>query len=168
MMRLAGILRKTEFSPNHVVNDPSANSVSCACITSPAPYSGTWSHVTTARAGIDPFAGNVFMRTAPPMVPGTPTAHSKPVSPCAALRRAATGRRVAPPARSSSSSSTTKSNAAPSTIASPRNPRSATSRFDPLPTTSTSTAVRDTTRATSSTSRSVAHVTKRSAAPPTR
>ena len=29
-----------------------------------------------------------FMRTAPPIEPGTPTAHSKPVSPAAAVRRA--------------------------------------------------------------------------------
>ena len=33
-----------------------------------------------------------FMRTAPPIEPGTPTAHSKPVSPAAAVRRATTGR----------------------------------------------------------------------------
>ena len=39
-----------------------------------------------------------FMRTAPPIEPGTPTAHSKPVSPAAAVRRASTGRATAEPA----------------------------------------------------------------------
>ena len=38
------------------------------------------------------------MRTAPPIEPGTPTAHSKPVSPAAAVRRASTGRATAEPA----------------------------------------------------------------------
>ena len=40
-----------------------------------------------------------FMRTAPPIEPGTPTAHSKPVSPAATVRRATTGSALAPPAR---------------------------------------------------------------------
>ena len=39
-----------------------------------------------------------FMRTAPPTEPGTPTAHSKPVRPAAAVRRATTGSAAAPPA----------------------------------------------------------------------
>ena len=39
-----------------------------------------------------------FIRTAPPIEPGTPTAHSKPVSPAAAVRRASTGRATPPPA----------------------------------------------------------------------
>ena len=38
-----------------------------------------------------------FMRTAPPIEPGTPTAHSNPVSPAAAVRRATTGRLAPPP-----------------------------------------------------------------------
>lgn len=37
-----------------------------------------------------------FMRTAPPMLPGTPTAHSNPVRPTATVRRATTGRLAAP------------------------------------------------------------------------
>ena len=36
-----------------------------------------------------------FMRTAPPTEPGTPTAHSRPRSPAAAVRRARTGRLTA-------------------------------------------------------------------------
>ena len=39
-----------------------------------------------------------FIRTAPPMLPGTPTAHSNPVSPNAAVRRASTGSATAAPA----------------------------------------------------------------------
>ena len=40
-----------------------------------------------------------FMRTAPPIDPGTPTAHSNPVRPALAVRRATTGSRAAAPAR---------------------------------------------------------------------
>ena len=40
-----------------------------------------------------------FMRTAPPTEPGTPTAHSNPVRPSRAVRRATTGSDAAPPAR---------------------------------------------------------------------
>ena len=39
-----------------------------------------------------------FIRTAPPTEPGTPTAHSNPVSPAAAVRRASTGSATPPPA----------------------------------------------------------------------
>ena len=39
-----------------------------------------------------------FIRTAPPIEPGTPTAHSNPVSPAAAVRRASTGSATPPPA----------------------------------------------------------------------
>ena len=39
-----------------------------------------------------------FIRTAPPIEPGTPTAHSNPVRPAAAVRRASTGSATAEPA----------------------------------------------------------------------
>ena len=39
-----------------------------------------------------------FIRTAPPTDPGTPTAHSNPLIPAAAVRRASTGRATPPPA----------------------------------------------------------------------
>ena len=39
-----------------------------------------------------------FIRTAPPIEPGTPTAHSKPVSPALTLARATRGRKAAAPA----------------------------------------------------------------------
>ena len=42
-----------------------------------------------------------FIRTAPPIDPGTPTAHSKPVSPAATVRRATTGSAAAAPASTS-------------------------------------------------------------------
>ena len=42
-----------------------------------------------------------FIRTAPPIDPGTPTAHSKPVNPAAAVRRASTGNATAEPANTS-------------------------------------------------------------------
>ena len=40
-----------------------------------------------------------FMRTAPPIEPGTPTAHSNPVKAAAAVRRATTGKRGRSPGR---------------------------------------------------------------------
>ena len=39
-----------------------------------------------------------FMRSAPPIEPGTPTAHSNPVRPAATVRRASTGSGTAEPA----------------------------------------------------------------------
>ena len=78
-----------------------------------------------------------FMRTAPPTEPGTPTAHSRPVSPAAALRRASTGRLTAEPARTSVPSISIVAHQGPRLTAMPGKPRSATSRFEPRPTTST-------------------------------
>ena len=84
-----------------------------------------------------------FMRTAPPTEPGTPTPHSKPVSPRAALWRASTGSATAPPATTRGtagfSGQVIFSANSPSTIASPANPSSATSRLLPRPITSTGT-----------------------------
>ena len=81
-----------------------------------------------------------FIRTAPPTDPGTPTAHSKPVRPAAAVRRATTGRLAAPPARTVVPSMSMLAKCSPSTTARPSNPASATSRFEPRPTTSTAHA----------------------------
>ena len=84
-----------------------------------------------------------FIRTAPPTEPGTPTAHSNPVTDAAAVRRASTGRATPPPAvtttRPSESAGPTAmpfANSASDT-AIPGNPESATSRFEPRPIAST-------------------------------
>jgi hypothetical protein len=78
-----------------------------------------------------------FIRTAPPTVPGMLIPNSRPPSPQPAAFAAADGRRTPPPAsrlvpsRSSAVSSPASFNTRPGT------PASATSRFDPEPTTST-------------------------------
>ena len=81
------------------------------------------------------------MRTPPPIEPGTPTAHSNPVSPADAVRRATTGMLAPPPARTVTPSMSMWANCSPRISAIPANPASAISRFDPLPITSTGTAV---------------------------
>ena len=54
---------------------------------------------STRQAAMSEPCPPAFIRTAPPIEPGTPTAHSKPVSPAAAVRRASTGSGTPPPAR---------------------------------------------------------------------
>ena len=99
-----------------------------------------------------------FMNTAPPIDPGTPTAHSKPVRAAAAVRRATTGRLAAPPATTSTTAPGPASvtwgtsmvvKCSPSTRASPGNPVSATSTLEPRPTTSTATPLARTAAVTS-------------------
>jgi hypothetical protein len=81
-----------------------------------------------------------FMATAPPTEPGTPTAHSNPVSPASTLRRATTGRPAAAPARRRPSGAMSiPASPGPRWTATPGNPASATRRLDPLPTTSSGT-----------------------------
>lgn len=109
-----------------------------------------------------------FIRTAPPIVPGTPTAHSKPVRPAAAVRRATTGSGAAPPARTRVPAISTSRYRPARVMASPSKPSSATSRFDPLPITSTSMPVSRTAAVTAAMSPSSSTVTKRAAGPPTR
>ncbi len=81
-----------------------------------------------------------FIRIAPPTEPGTPTAHSRPCRPAAAVRRASTGRLSAAPARTWLPSRCRASKPEPSEMARPGKPASATSRFDPRPSTSTGTS----------------------------
>jgi hypothetical protein len=87
-----------------------------------------------------------FMRTAPPIEPGTPTAHSNPVTPAAAVRRASTGSGTPPPATTSRAIGCVPCSR--STIVDvvrelgdrdgeAANPASATSMFEPRPITST-------------------------------
>ena len=78
-----------------------------------------------------------FIRTAPPTEPGTPTAHSRPVSPAATVRRARVGRATAPPARTSVPSTRQRPKPGPRWTTTPANPASATSRLEPFPSTST-------------------------------
>ena len=56
---------------------------------SPAARSNT--STSTRHAAMSEPCPPAFIRTAPPTEPGTPTAHSNPVSPAAAVRRASTG-----------------------------------------------------------------------------
>ena len=109
-----------------------------------------------------------FIRTAPPIEPGTPTAHSKPVSPARTVRRATTGSAAAPPARTTVPATSIRAKASPSTRATPGNPASATSRFEPLPTTRVGTPVAATAAATAVRSSIDRASTNRAAAPPTR
>ena len=117
-----------------------------------------------------------FMRTAPPTDPGTPTAHSSPLSPASTVRRASTGSPAPPPADTSTGSPAGPS-AAPISIplspgprwtARPKKPASATKRLDPLPTTSTGTAVPARARRTASRSSTEPASNHRAAGPPTR
>ena len=113
-----------------------------------------------------------FIRTAPPSEPGTPTAHSKPRHPAAARRRATTGRANPDPPRAhgaSDSSGITSSPPRPvTTTAIPGNPSSATSRFDPRPTTSTGNSDAARAAATASRSSRLRARTSKAAAPPSR
>ena len=109
-----------------------------------------------------------FIRTAPPIDPGTPTAHSNPVSPAPTVRRATTGRAAAPPACVAVPSMRIEANGSPSTTAMPGNPASATSRFEPLPTTSVGSPVAATAAATARRSAGSAASTNSAAGPPTR
>ena len=80
-----------------------------------------------------------FIRTAPPIDPGTPTAHSKPVRPRAAHCRARTGNGTDDPARTTARS-TSISNRSVSAVADttiPGNPASATNTLEPRPRIST-------------------------------
>src|ERR1700689_1006120 len=87
------------------------------------------------------------MRTAPPREPGTPTAQVRPAQPASAAWRARTGRGGDAPARTAKGGDPsgagaggwTQLNPRPSWTASPSNPASATSRFEPRPTTYTGT-----------------------------
>ena len=78
------------------------------------------------------------MRTAPPTVPGMLTPNSIPVSPACAARAETAGRRAPPPQRICVPSSSIVLSSLSSFRTSPRTPPSATSRFDPDPTTPTS------------------------------
>ena len=113
-----------------------------------------------------------FIRTAPPTEPGTPTAHSKPVSPAATLWRATTGSEACPPATTTGgapcSGTARRSANGPSATASPRNPSSATSVLLPRPSTSTGTATRASARATAWRSSTPVARTNTAAGPPTR
>ena len=110
-----------------------------------------------------------FMRTAPPIEPGTPTAHSRPRSPAAAVVRARTGRLTAPPARTVASSTSIAGEVAPRASQQgrrSRRPRRACSshargRRSRHPT-------RDAARCTSSRSCSSSIVNDAAAVPPTR
>ena len=80
-----------------------------------------------------------FIRTAPPTEPGTPTAHSKPVSPAATVRRASTGRLVAPPARTTLAvTPRCRRSPHPAAARGPRRPGPPPAGWSPRPTTSTS------------------------------
>ena len=115
-----------------------------------------------------------FMRTAPPTEPGTPTAHSNPVSPASTVRRATTGSAAAPPARTRTrpsgpgASTVTVVKPSPSCRTSPSNPASATSRLDPRPTTSTCGSLPASAAATAASSSPSATSRNQRAAPPTR
>ena len=132
----------------------------------PSPRSTTSAHPRTAAMS-DP-CPPAFIRTAPPIEPGTPTAHSKPDRPACTVRRATTGRLAAPPATTTEPATSTPSNPSPSCRANPAKPRSATSRFDPRPTTATGTAVPASAAATDSSSERSCGRTYIAAAPPTR
>jgi hypothetical protein len=108
-----------------------------------------------------------FIRTPPPTDPGTPTAHSKPARPAATVRRASTGSATAPPAVTTSSSIAMSDPIAESEIAMPLKPASATSRFDPRPTTSTGRSETRTAAAIRSRSAADRGRTNSAAEPPT-
>ena len=121
------------------------------------------------------------MRTAPPIDPGTPTAHSKPVRPAAAVRRATTGSDTPPPAATGHSvpghsppaaelvaGITTSPSRAAIEIATPGKPSSLTSMFEPRPTTSTGMPVAERTSAIAARSSSPDTSTYSAARPPTR
>ena len=109
-----------------------------------------------------------FMRTAPPIEPGTPTAHSNPVNPQDTVRRATTGSDAAAPAVTSEPSWVISANASPRVKATPSKPRSATRRFEPRPTARVATPVARTAAASAARSSSSSTRTNRAAGPPTR
>ena len=78
-----------------------------------------------------------FILSAPPTEPGTPTAHSRPTSPAAALRRATRGRAAAAPGPHRGAADLDPRQPGPGTTTRPSKPASATSMFDPFPSTST-------------------------------
>ena len=80
------------------------------------------------------------MARAPPTDPGTPTAHSIPVSPAATLWRATTGETDSRPGAHRFAVRSRWSRAPARAITTmPGNPASATSRLEPLPITRTAT-----------------------------
>ena len=108
-----------------------------------------------------------FIRTAPPIDPGTPTAHSNPVSPTAAVRRATTGSAAPPPAVTIEPSMSMSEANSVMLTAIPAKPSSATSRLDPRPTTSTGRPEARRAAATARRSSTVRARTNRAAGPPT-
>ena len=89
-----------------------------------------------------------FIRTAPPTEPGTPTAHSSPWRPAAAVRRASTGRLTDAPAVTVVPSTTSSSKPPSGATTRPSKPPSATSRLEPRPSTTTGTGRPSRARAT--------------------
>jgi hypothetical protein len=109
-----------------------------------------------------------FMRTAPPMEPGTPTAHSKPANPSWTECLATTGRLAPPPATIRVPSTSTASNPPPNCSTRPAYPPSATSRLEPRPTIATGTGPPAVAVAIARNSWRSAGRTNTAAAPPTR
>ena len=109
-----------------------------------------------------------FIRTAPPIEPGMPTAHSNPVRPAAAVLRARTGRATAEPAHTETPRISMSSASSARLIATPANPASAMRRLEPRPTTNTGRSYRLTTSATAWSCEIDAGDTKMAALPPTR
>ena len=109
-----------------------------------------------------------FMRTAPPTDPGTPTAHSNPVSPSATVRRASLGSGAPPPALTADPDTAKPAKSPSRATARPLNPASATSRLEPRPSTSTGASEPAVQEATRSSAARLRTGTKRRAGPPTR
>ena len=109
-----------------------------------------------------------FIRTPPPTVPGMATANAIPPSDALAERAARLGRGVAAPASSSVPSTSTRRKRWPRWRTIPGQPPSATSMFDPRPTTSSGTPVVPSTSASAARSSSSSARRNTAAGPPSR
>src|SRR5205085_149543 len=131
----------------------------------------TPSTVSTMPATSPPYAP-AFMKSAPPTVPGMPSAYSRPANPRATASRAsrpswtaAPARTEAPPSRGSHS---TRRNSRPSFTTSPRMPPSPMRMFEPPPSRTIRVSASAARRRTWPSSSSVSGIVRTSAGPPMR
>src|SRR5688572_12296732 len=108
------------------------------------------------------------MKSAPPTVPGMPSANSSPESPRDTAARASLPMCAAAPAVTPLVVQATRRNPAPSLTTTPRMPPSPTRRFDPAPTTVTGSRCAAAARTTAASSSADAGCASTSAGPPIR
>src|SRR5262245_53553986 len=108
------------------------------------------------------------MARAPPAVPGMLAPNSSPSSPAAAARWTARGRLAPPPDQPSAPRTRMACSRPTRRRTSPRKPASATSRFEPLPTTATRAPASRAQASTATADRNEPTAAVQSAGPPTR